>query len=232
MAMPGAEAARPPFLRRGRMHEVWGGGARSFALMVARAAGRPVLWIAPRPLLDSLHGDGLAVFGPLPEMTFLACSTPRDSQWSAEEALRAPVALTVVVEGAPPPALTPGRRLQLAAEAGGGLGLMLVSGEPGEGQGATAAETRWLCEPVAPDRPAMDPTPVSSAAQPQTSLPDSTLWRWRLIKNKSGTLGCWTVSGDAEAHPFDMAAKAGNGSAVAGDPGQPGRPAPTLCPDP
>lgn len=82
--------------------------------------------------------------------------------------------------------LREGRRLQLAAKAGNTTGLCLIP----EGMGSNAAETRWHC------------TPVFDAG-------DSTLMRWKIIKNKSGTLGSWHVRWNATSHRFDVVSPAG-----------------------
>ena len=81
--------------------------------------------------------------------------------------------------------LTAGRRLQLAAKTGRSLGIALIP----EGMGSNAAETRWQCAPV------FDPQ-------------DSTLQRWELIKNKSGTLGVWNVRWSASSRRINVVSEA------------------------
>ncbi|MFS4437409.1 hypothetical protein ACMA5I_04255 [Paracoccaceae bacterium GXU_MW_L88] len=98
----------------------------------------------------------------------------------AEEALRDGVCPIVVMELTAPLTLTEGRRLQLAAQAGGTTGLCLIP----EDMPNNTAETRWHVSPL-PD--------LESAPE------DSTLQRWALIKNKSGTLGVWNVRWDQSA---------------------------------
>lgn len=163
-------AATDPFALTGhRVHEAEGPGRRSFALLQALHHPGPVLWVLPaheptRPMPRGLP-PGLTE-----RLLLLTPKGETDLLWCVEEALRAaPVAL-VIAEPQQVLSLTAGRRLQLAAEAGGTTGLMLIR----DGQGSNATETRWRCEPVAGT--------------------DSTLHRWSLIKNKSGTIGLWTVN--------------------------------------
>jgi protein ImuA len=56
--------------------------------------------------------------------------------------------------------------------------------------GSNAAETRWRCIPL------FDPE-------------DSTLQSWELIKNKSGTIGAWTILWDAQAHRVIVVSEVG-----------------------
>ncbi|MDZ4134241.1 MAG: hypothetical protein U1D06_01425 [Paracoccaceae bacterium] len=98
-----------------------------------------------------------------------------DLLWCIEETLRAaPVAL-VIAEPSQPLSLTAGRRFQLAAEAGGTTGLMLIQ----TNAGSNATQSRWSCEPQANNL---------------AGNPDSTLHNWTLKKNKQGTLGNWVVN--------------------------------------
>lgn len=113
----------------------------------------------------------------------------------AEEALRSAAVSLVVMELDKPLGLTAGRRLQLAAEAGKTTGLCIIP----EGSGSNAAETRWHCTPV------FDPD-------------DSTLQRWQLTKNKSGTLGDWDVRWDAETRRIIMVSEAGKRPGSQGTP--------------
>lgn len=157
-------------LARAALHEVLaaapGCGAAFCALLLARAGPGAVLWIAAG---DGGGDDlvawppGFARFGLDPARLVLA-RTARwpDALWAMEEALRCPaVAGAALVPGrgtaAPGGAaaldLTATRRLQLAAEAGGALGLLLrpdlagaagPRGRPGHG----AAATRWRVAPL------------------------------------------------------------------------------------
>jgi len=109
----------------------------------------------------------------------------------AEEALRSGAVCLVVIELYQPLSFTAGRRLQLAAQAGPTTGLCIIP----EGQGNNAAETRWRCSPV------FDPVPIIASQ-------DSTLQRWEITKNKSGTLGTWDVSWDAQTRRINVVSKA------------------------
>lgn len=159
-------------LAPGRVHEVEGPGRRAFALWQAARRPGPVVWILPahapeRPLPAGLP-RGLAE-----RLLLVPARGETELLWAAEEALRAPAVALVAAEPERPLGLTAGRRLQLAAGAGGATGLMLIHG----GAGGATAETRWRCAPL--------PAEV-----------DSTLHRWSLIKNKKGTLGDWTLRWD------------------------------------
>jgi protein ImuA len=135
-------------LAAGRVHEVCGPARRTLAAMAAGAAGRaggPVLWILPAWLPERPMAGGLQPWMEPGRLILVLARRAEDILWAAEEALRAGVVPLVVAETPVPPALTPVRRLQLAAEAGtasGGAaptGLLLT---PQDG-GAAGAETRW-----------------------------------------------------------------------------------------
>lgn len=183
-------------LRGRRVHEAEGRGRRTFALFQAVRHPGPLVWILPAhvpelPMLRGLPkgvGERLHLFRPEGETDLL---------WCIEEALRsAPVGL-VIAEPEKPLSLTAGRRLQLAAEAGGTTGLMLVR----EGGGSTATETRWACAPVA-----------SPAA-------DSTLHCWTLNKNKKGTFGSWIVNWNGATAAVHLVSEAGQRHQPAEPPG-------------
>ncbi len=112
------------------------------------------------------------------------CNSPTDVLAATEEALRSGVVSMVIAELTKPLSLTAGRRLQLAAEAGGSTGLMIV----GDDMGSNATQTRWHVAPVfSPD--------------------DSTRMRWSLNKNKSGTKGCWDIRWDETARRISVVPK-------------------------
>ena len=135
---------------RGAVHEVLGepahGTPRFFALLLARAAaagGGAVVWSDPRGELYPPAGIGS---GLPPDRLFFLQTGSADEVWAVAECLRCKgVAATV----AAPPRLSrvEARRLQLAAESGGGVGILLrPAGAP---SAHYAAATRWL---VRPDR--------------------------------------------------------------------------------
>ncbi len=185
----------PALLMPARVHEAEGPGRRVFALYHAARQKGPVLWVLPahqaeQPMLWGLP-RGLAE-----RLHLVRAKGETDLLWSVEEALRCAEVAAVIAEPEKPLNLTAGRRLQLAAEAGRTLGLVLVR----QGMGSNAAETRWSC------------TPEPSAAA------DSTLHRWSLTQNKKGTLGDWTLSWDGKTAAFHMVSATGERSRLADSP--------------
>lgn len=138
-------------LARGALHELAGPAATSVVCAIARAAlGRPGLLVwcldEAKARAEGLPWPpGLAARGLDPARLLLVrAPEPRAVAWAVEEALRSPAAAVVVGELARADlGLT--RRLQLAAEAGGGLGLLL---RPVRDPAPSAALTRWWIEPV------------------------------------------------------------------------------------
>lgn len=173
-------------LRSGRMHEAYGPSAHSFALIMAASAQGSVLWLREAWQKVELLPEALCSFLP-PERIILATpANPTDLLAVAEEALKDAAVHTIVLEVSSPLNLREGRRLQLAAQTGGGLGLCLL---PNEAMGSNAAETRWHCLPLH-----------------DTKQQDSTLMYWQTKKNKSATIGAWHVRWDEASHHIDMVA--------------------------
>ena len=220
-------------LSAGRLHEAFGPSARAFAAMAVAAAGeaRPVLWARGRDPRRHLNPLGLAPFFNPGRLILAECERPLDILWCMEEALRFSPAALVIAELTKPMDLTISRRLQLASEAGGGIGLALVDDAPV----SNAAETRWFCAPVLRDcgenventderlgerigendgeenGEGFGETPVDNRLPAQ----DSTRWRLSLIKNKKGTNGHWEIEWNAPARCISVVSKIAGGSAIA-----------------
>ncbi len=173
-------------LKRGRAHEVCGPGATYFAATCCNFSDKPAFWISPSWQQGGLNPEGLAAYCDPTRLLLARAASQIDILAVAEEALRSGAVGLVVAEIYEPLSLTHGRRLQLAAEAGRTTGLILTP----DGMGSNAAETRWCCMPLSGDR-------------------DSTLHRWDLIKNKSGTLENWVTRWDATARRVIVVSKAG-----------------------
>jgi protein ImuA len=133
----------PVAVASGRVHEICGPARRTFAAMLAARTTGEVVWIVPAHDSAMLCPQGLGGFLCPGRVLLVRPRRPVDALWAAEEALRTAGAVlgAVVVECAEPPMLTPVRRLQLAAERGGGQAPCLVL-TPEDG-GAAGAESRW-----------------------------------------------------------------------------------------
>lgn len=136
-------------LARARVHEFCGPARVTLAALVLERSEGPVIWAFPGWQPERLCPDGLSDYANPRRLILCAARRPEDILWTMEEALRSGAAPLVVAEVLAPPALTPVRRLNLAAEAGAEaahhrrglapLGLLLT---PGDG-GAQGAESRW-----------------------------------------------------------------------------------------
>ncbi|QDJ12288.1 Hypothetical protein HVPorG_03904 (plasmid) [Roseomonas mucosa] len=158
------------------MHEVLAadpGAALAFcALLLARAAG-PVLWIDAEPDAWPL---GLLAFGLNPADLVLVCA-PRaaDALWAFEEALRSPAtAGALLMLRRAPPDMVASRRLQLSAEAGGGIGLQVLPDT--ELLPPSTARSRWR---------------VRAAATADRLRPT---WDVTLLRCIGGSAGAWRVA--------------------------------------
>ncbi|MFC0406769.1 ImuA family protein [Roseomonas elaeocarpi] len=183
-------------LLRGAVHEVLSGdegAAVGFCAMVLGRLGGTVAWIAPEP---DAAPEGLRRFGLEPAaILFVAATEPADALWAMEEALRCSALAGALLVTASP-GLAAARRLQLAAEAGGGLGLLL---RPDEGAALpTAALTRWRVA-------AAHESSTGSAApsrqprwQPRWQFSWQPSWRLELLRARAGRAGQWQVRWEAE----------------------------------
>ena len=136
-------------LRLGRLHEACGSARRSLALWVASRMQGPVFWISPPWTVEQLYPQGIKHLLHPGRVTFLSPTRAEDVLWTLEEVLRSGEVPLAIGDLPGIPALTPVRRLHLAAEQGGAaagrmpLGLILT---PGDG-GAAGVESRWQMEP-------------------------------------------------------------------------------------
>lgn len=158
-------------LRTGRIHEVTGPGADLFAALAAAQHGQSVLWIGLHRDLTSLCPTGLQAWLRVEDLILVEAVSRGELLWAADQALRADGAFCVILEMPDTLSLKESRRLQLAAEQGGGLGLILLRG----GVATSAAQTRWQCAPVHGEKLA---------------------WDWTCLKGKSGEAGAWRVTSE------------------------------------
>lgn len=155
--VPPRSSARPTLdlapglgLTLARTHEACGPARRLFALWLASRMSGPVIWIAPSWEKDRLNPDGMTAFADPARFVFVSPRRAEDLLWTVEETLRSGAVPLVVADLPGAPALTPVRRMHLAAEAARDtagarpLGLLLT---PGDG-GAQGVETRWHMAPT------------------------------------------------------------------------------------
>ncbi|MGH1575859.1 ImuA family protein [Planktotalea sp.] len=172
-------------LRRARVHEVCGPSAASFAAVCAARSQSTVLWIREAWRAENLNPLGLTPFFDPVRLLVAQVKDQVEGLAVAEEALRDGSTPLVIQQISEPMDLIHGRRLQLSAKAGKSTGLCIIP----DGMGSNAAESRWHCTPI---------------FDPFSAPGDSTLQRWELIKNKSGTLGSWHVRWDAAARRLNL----------------------------
>lgn len=184
-------------LRFGALHEASGTGAETehaaaATLFLAGIAARAMasrrrwgIWIAADPpFLPALAGCGID-----PDRLLFARTRSRASILQAmEDALRCK-AMTVVV-GEPGAELThtASRRLQLAAEVSGAIGLVLRRSNMFDDPrllNPSAATTRWRIGAV-PSAPAYPERPRLRGLGPAR-------WQLDLVKNRGGDIGSWMV---------------------------------------
>ena len=158
--------AGPVRLSKERIHEVTGEAADLFAVAAAARTSGPIVWIGLARDVGNLAPTSLQSFLDPARIILAICVSRKEILWSAEQALRSPTAACVVAELGDGPDLRESRRLQIAAEEGRSIGLVLISGPTS----SSAAETRWLCE---------------------TSSEADFAWVWTLIKNRKGKPGAW-----------------------------------------
>ena len=164
------------------VHEIQGPAAAGFALHLLTSGlseEECILWCVPEGRRDHLYGPGLWQAGIDPRRLVVAVCRDRDEMlWTVEEALKSGSVSAVVAQmdknrsrgaAGKPVDLTASRRLQLAAEAGGGLGIILSEG--GGALSPSAAATRWRA----------DPAPLSNAL-------DRSCWQIALLRVRGGAV--------------------------------------------
>ena len=148
-ATPMLDLAPDIALPLGRLHEACGPARRSFALWVASRTTGPVFWVSPPWGAEQIYPQGIKHLLHPGRVTFVSPTRAEDVLWTLEEVLRSGQVPLVIGDLPGIPALTPVRRLHLAAEQGGvaagrlPLGVILT---PGDG-GAAGVESRWAMRP-------------------------------------------------------------------------------------
>jgi len=177
-------------LRAERVHEVCGPCAASFAAVCASSTRGSVIWIREYWRPETLNPLGLLPFFDPGKLLIAKVKDQTEGLAVAEEALRDGATPLVILEISQPMGLIQGRRLQLSARAGKSTGLCLIP----DGMGSNAAESRWHAAPI---------------FDPFSAPGDSTLQRYELIKNKSGTLGFWHVRWDTASRRLHLVSATG-----------------------
>lgn len=156
---------------RGRVHEAMGPSCVSLALCLGAACASTIFWTGQPRTSCALRAFGISRFFDPKRLIRLETASRRETLWAGEEALRCKGAGLVVLQMETGPDLFESHRLQIAAQAGGGIGLVLI----GRRAQSSATQTRWHCTP-------------------HISHDDhSSGWLWDLTKNKSGHHELWSV---------------------------------------
>jgi len=196
-------------LRRGALHEISGTAATGFAAVVAgRAAwgGGAVLWCGVGRGREGLYPPGLAMLGlPPASLIFVDCHNERELLAAAEEGLRNAGLAALLLEVSRLPDMTAARRLQLAAESGGGLGLLLCPGAGG--QHGTTTPTGAMAPYSLPPSPAVSRWRAGHApAGPEGHF----RWRLELLRCRGGGAGEWLVDWHEKTRRLALVPSAGD----------------------
>lgn len=164
-------------LQRARIHEVMGQASDSFAVMMAFKLKGPIVWIGRGHDVGSITPTALKNFIDPARIVLTEGTSRKEVLWAGEQALRSKGAALTIIELHIGPDLRESRRLQLAAEEGKGVGLILIRRRAQ----SSASQTRWICEPQLGSDEVVHNTPMPGP------------WVWEMTKNKSGPVGRWSV---------------------------------------
>ncbi|MEQ9095176.1 MAG: hypothetical protein RIE32_02815 [Phycisphaerales bacterium] len=174
-------------------------------------SGGLIVWIGRRcwPYPPALVSPGVGTAGDaglLERSVYVDPPTREDRLWAMDVALRSPAA-AVVVADARGLSMAGSRRLQLAAEAGGAVGLL--ARRPDERGEISAAATRWLVSP----------------GPPEGADPARPTWTLRLLRRKglrpmTEDARDWTVRLDDATRLVSVDADAADRPAAAARPGR------------
>jgi protein ImuA len=204
-------------LRPGTLHEIAPDGIGSLGAAHGFMAGLLCRTCASRPAVNAhllyiqqwfsanetgeLYAPGLSHLGLHPRrLTLLRVRAVDDVLWAMEEALKCRSLVAVVAEMGPssrPLDLTASRRLVLAAEAGGTLGLMML---PRPSPSPSAATTRWVIKAMPNLRSPSDR--ASSGGRL-----DQPTFQATLTRNRAGLTGTWPLTWSARDAAFANAAR-------------------------
>lgn len=178
-------------LQRGRVHEFCGPARITLAALLMAKTQGVVIWVHPGWTSEWLNPSGLCSLADPARLIFLRATREDDILWAGEEALRSGAAPLVVMDLDTPPALTPVRRLHLAAEAGAAaarndtglppLGVMLLA----EQGGAQGAESRWHAAPAPGSGLLADPQRAWTLTRIRARMEMPA--QWRLLRGANGT---------------------------------------------
>ena len=159
-------------LDRGRVHAVTGHGAAAFVAVLCSRRRGPILWcVVEGGPFAPLHPPGFAALGLDPYRLVMARAGNETAALGAAEAgLREPGLAAVVVETAGGVRSVHGRRLQLAAGSGEGIGFVLFAG---------AGETGWA--------------ESGWEASPAPARGEALRWRWTLRRVRRTRPHEWLV---------------------------------------
>lgn len=180
---PDIDAALPDHgLTLGALHDIVAPSEEGMAsalgfctVVLARTIGA-IIWIEREP---DAYAPGLRPFGlAMARLVYAPAPNTELALWAMEESLRCPeVGGVLLVLGAAEMDLTAARRLQLAAEAGGCLGLILRWKPPSR----SVAQTRWRIAPL----------PSIAGGQ--------TIWQVDLQHSRRGRPQSWWTSWEEDA---------------------------------